>query len=127
MEFLFHAHSGLRYLVLLTGVVAVLYYAYHWLGRPQERASRVLLAVFTGLLDLQVLLGIALVVGGTFYPALMGHLTMMLLAVVAAHLFSVLSRRSEEVRRANGLAVAGVLLSLVLVVGGILAIGRAVV
>jgi heme A synthase len=128
MEFLFHAHSGLRYLILFVGVVAALYYAYARVAdRPRGKGDRVLFAAYVGMLDLQLLLGLAMVIGGTFYPALMGHLTMMVLAVAAAHLFSVLSRRSEDSRRAHGLSLAGVVLSLVLIVGGITAIGRDIV
>ncbi|HEX2191163.1 MAG TPA: hypothetical protein VHG51_19800, partial [Longimicrobiaceae bacterium] len=93
MNFLYHAHSGVRYLVLLAGLLAVLYLAFGWAtGRPYDRAARVLGAVFTGTLDLQVLLGILLLFVRPFYGALMGHVVMMLLALIAAHGFSVYSR-----------------------------------
>lgn len=127
MTFLFYAHSGLRYLVLLVGIVAVLHAAYA-LARhvPQGKVGRVTTAIYTGLLDLMVLLGVGLLIGGIWYPALMGHLTLMLLAVLVAHATSVLARNSEDARRATKLRLAGIALSLLLVVGGILAIGRSV-
>ncbi|HEV2130076.1 MAG TPA: hypothetical protein VGR27_03180 [Longimicrobiaceae bacterium] len=127
-SFLFHAHSGIRYLVLLAGAMAVLFFAAAWITRrPPDRAARVVMAVFAGVLDLQVLLGIVLVITGIFYPALIGHIVMMLLAVVFAHGFSIASRRSSSPRRSSGLALGGVLLAMGAIISGILAIGRAVI
>jgi heme A synthase len=122
---IFHAHSGLRYLVLLAAVVALIVTALGTFGRkPYERPSRISMAAFTGLLDLQILLGIVMVVLGCFYPALMGHLMMMILAAAAAHGCSVYARKQADGRRAHTVALVGVVLALVLIVGGISAIGR---
>lgn len=122
---IFHAHSGLRYLVLLAGVAALIVTALGVFGRkPYERPSRIAMAVFTGVMDLQVLLGIAMVVFGCFYPALMGHLMMMVVAVAAAHGLSVYARKQADGRRAHTIALVGVVLALGLIVGGISAIGR---
>ncbi|HSU14618.1 hypothetical protein [Longimicrobium sp.] len=122
---IFHAHSGLRFLVLLAGVVALIVLALGVFGRrPYERPSRISMAVFTGVMDLQVLLGIVMVVLGCFYPALMGHLAMMILAAVAAHGCSVYARKQTDGRRAHTVALVGVVLALLLIVGGISAIGR---
>lgn len=124
---LYHAHSGLRYLVLLAGLIAVLYYAAAYFGRrPAERMGRVLMSTFVGFLDIQILLGLALVLLGIYYPALIGHIVMMVLAAVAAHAASVVARRAPEVRRAHGIRLVGVAGSLLLIVGGIMAIGRSV-
>ena len=125
MTGIYHAHSGVRYLVLLLGIVAIVLYLYKFLARrPATRGDRILMTVLTGAVDLQVLLGLILVVGGIFYGALMGHLLMMLLALVALHAASVLARRSTDDRRTHGIRLGGILLSLVLVVGGIMAIRR---
>lgn len=124
---LYHAHSGLRYLVLLAGLAAAAVLLSGFLSRkPWGKPSRVSLAVYSGLMDLQVLLGIAMVALGRFYPALIGHLMMMLLAVVAAHGFSVVARKQADGRRAHSLGLIGVVLSLVLIVFGILAIRESV-
>lgn len=126
MNILYNAHSGLRFLVLLAAAVAIVVLLYGvTTGRP-VKAARGLAAAFTGLLDLQVLLGIALVIGGIWYPALMGHVTMMVLAAVVAHGASVMARRRKEPRAAMQLQLAGIVLALVLIVGGIMAIGRSV-
>lgn len=122
---IFHAHSGLRYLVLIAAVVAVIVLAMGAFGRqPFGKASRISLAAFSGLLDLQILLGIALVVMGCFYGALMGHLMMMILAAVAVHGLSVYARKQADARRAHTVALVGVVLALALIAGGIGAIGR---
>ena len=57
---LFAAHSGLRFLVLLAGLFVVLYSLAGFFGkREYSTAMARLAAVFTGLLHLQVLTGIA--------------------------------------------------------------------
>ena len=125
IDALFHAHSGLRFLVLLAAVAALVVQAMGVFGhREYGRASRISMAAFAGLLDLQVLLGIAMVVLGCFYGALMGHLMMMVLAAAALHGCSVYARKQADPRRAHTVGLVGVVLALLLIVGGISAIGR---
>lgn len=126
MNALYHAHSGLRYLVLLgaVGAIVVLGYGLATGGRP--RATRAVAATFTGLLDLQVLLGIALAIGGMLTAKATGHVVMMVLAVVVAHAASSIAGRATDERRELTVRLVGVVLSVVLIVGGILAIGRGV-
>jgi heme A synthase len=125
MTGLFYAHSGVRYLVLLLGLVALVLFAYAFFARrPATKVHRIVMAAFTGVLDLQVVLGILLVIGGLVYDALIGHLMMMLLAVVAAHGAGVLARRAQDDHRAHGIRLAGVVLALLLIAGGVMAIGR---
>ena len=122
---LFYAHSGLRYLILLIGVAAVVNSALALRSeRPSNSADRVLMGAFSGLLDLQLLLGFAMVALGLLYSALIGHIAMMLLAVVVAHVCSVVARKAPDPRRAHAMRLAGVLGALLLIVGGIMAIGR---
>lgn len=126
MDVLFHAHSGLRYLVLLAGVVAVVVLAAGWLGRrPLGRLARIATGAFVGLLDLQVLLGIALLIGGRLAPGIWGHAVLMVVAAAVVHVASAVNRRQPAPRHV--LPLAGVLLALTLVVGGILAIRDSVV
>ena len=127
MNVLFHAHSGLRYLVLLAGVVAFVYCLVAALrSRPWDRTGRILMGVFTGVLDLQVVLGVILVFVWPFYPALWGHLTMMLLAAAAAHIGSTLNKRRPPERRSHMTAALGAAGALALIVGGIAAIQRSI-
>jgi hypothetical protein len=126
MTALYHAHSGLRYLVLLAAVVAILALAYALASGRGARAARILPAVFTGLLDLQILLGIGLVMGGVFPDAAVGHLVMMVLAALVAHGASLLGKRASSVRREQVVRLAGIVIALALIIGGIMALGRSV-
>jgi hypothetical protein len=124
---LFHAHSGLRYLVLLAGVASFLYSIVAAVSnRPWDRGGRVIFTAFVGLLDLQVLLGLILVFVWPFYPALWGHIVLMVLAAAAAHFTSIVNRRRPPEQRKHLTAALGAAGAVVLVVGGIAAIGRSV-
>jgi heme A synthase len=126
MRFLYQAHSGLRYLVLLAAVAAVIALVYALATRRAGRSARVLPAVFTGLLDLQVLLGLSLVIGGVMPDIVVGHLAMMVIALVVAHGASIAGRRANSERRELVIRLVGIVLALLLIVGGIMALGRSV-
>ena len=122
-QMIFYAHSGLRFLVLLSGAIAAAVLLWGWRSnRPFAGQARAATAVFTGTLDLQVLLGLAAVFTRPWYGALIGHLVMMVAAALAAHFVLAYARKQAEPRRANQVAFAGVVLALLLIVGGIMAI-----
>ena len=124
MRMLFFAHSGLRYLVLVVGLGALAYFAYAAAtGKGSDRAEKVLGSAFVGLLDLQGLIGIGMVALGLYYSALLGHIFMMIAAAVIAHVAMAMAR-SAPPEKAVKLRLAGVLVALILIVGGIMAIGR---
>ena len=119
------AHSGLRYLVLLAGIAALLYFAYAgFANKGNRKTGRSIGAAFCGLLDLQIVLGLVLVATGLFYGALMGHLFMMIIAAVVSHGAMVLGRNQEDESKGNKVRFAGVLVTLLLIVAGIMSIGR---
>lgn len=120
MDTLFMAHSGLRYLVLLAGAAAVLWLGWRtFSGAGSDRAGRGLTAAFLGTLDLQLVLGLALFLGGRRPEGIHLHMTLMILAAVAGHVGSVVAKRGTP-RPAP--ALAGAVLALGLIAGGILAI-----
>lgn len=122
---LFYAHSGLRYVVLLLAAAAIAYHAYGLATRrPVDRAARGTAGAFAGALDLQILLGVALMASGIFYGALMGHLMMMVLAAVAAHGGILVAKKAVEPRRYYTATLAGMVVAIVLIVLGVSAIGR---
>lgn len=123
MTGLFYAHSGLRYLVLLLGIVNVVVLA-SALARsaPVGKLHRALGAAFAGLLHLQVLLGLGMVLGGTWYPQLIGHIVLMIAAAAVAQVALSMNRRRPE--PGHKLPLAGVVGSLVLIAAGVMAIGR---
>ena len=122
-NFLLNAQSGLRYLILLGGVLTVLYAVYGVAsGRAYDKTIRILSSAFVGTLHLQILLGFALLLSGIFQPALMGHIFMMLFAAAAAQIpVSVMRRRPEDLKSYMPHGI-GALTALALIAGGILAI-----
>ena len=125
---LFFAHSGLRYLVLLTGVLVLGYAGYgQATKREYDKTMRILAAVFTGAIDLTVLFGVAHLFSGVFYPQLSGHIASMVLAATVAHVVSAVMKRRPVAERTFLPHIVGTLVVLGLVVVGIMAIGRPIV
>ena len=125
MTIVFYAHSGIRYLVLLVAVAALAYLLFGLATRRDfDKLAGALTGAYLGLLDLQVLIGVALYLLFPSRPALIGHAVMMLAAVTVGHVANIMNKRREQ--KSYGVAFGGVAVSLLLVVGGIMAIGRAV-
>ena len=125
---LFYAHSGLRYLVLLTGVLVILYALWGVMSkRPYDKTMRILSLLFVMSIDLTALLGVSYLFVGTFYPQLGGHIVTMILAVVVAHVVSAVMKRRPVEERTYMPHVLGTAIVLGLVATGILAIGRPIV
>lgn len=125
---LIQAHSGLRYLVLLTGVACIAYAIYGLAkGRPYDKRMRILAAAFVGSIDLTVLAGVAAILAGSFYPGLGGHVAMMILATAVVHIVSAVTKRRPPEERTYAPHVVGTAIALALVVMGTLALGRPVV
>ena len=127
-SFILNAHSGLRYLILLAGVLTVLYAAYGVAsGRAYDKTMRILASSFAGTIHLQLLLGFGLLFSGLFQPSVTGHLFMMLLGAACAQIpVSVMRRRPEEQKSYMPHGI-GALVALALIAGGILSIGRPIV
>lgn len=120
---LFYAHSGLRFLVLLSALMAIAVLLWGWSAwRPYDGQSRAITTVFTSVLGLQFLLGVALIFTRPWYGPLMGHLIMMFAAVGVAHGVTGYARKQPDPRRAHMISLIGVALALVLMIGGIMAI-----
>lgn len=117
-------HSIVRWLILIVALAAIVKFA---LGLAQKRAydkmSNGLMAGFSGLMDLQALLGIIVLLwdgfAGVGFPMYrIEHAITLLLAVVVAHLPARWKKAADNVRYRNGLlAILG---SLLLVVLGIM-------
>jgi hypothetical protein len=123
MTGLLHAHSGLRFLILLLGVLNVVVLGAGLAGKkPFSKVHRVLGASFAGALHLQLVLGVSMVAMGRYYPALIGHMVMMIFAAVAAQAAFSVNRRRET--PSLQLPLAGVVVALVCIFGGVMSIGR---
>ena len=92
MNILFMAHSGLRWLILLVAAVAIVKFALGWLqGSEFKGMDRGLTSAFSGLMDLQVTLGIIFLLwsgfsGAGFPTYRIEHGFIMILAAVVGHL-----------------------------------------
>ncbi len=126
--FLFHTHSGLRYLILLAGIATVAYALYgRATGRPHDRNMKNLAVAYRALLDVNLFLGVAMIVTGYGFTNDLGvHIVLMVLATAVAHVVpAVMRKRPPERRTVLPYAVATTI-SLAVVVLGILAIQRPV-
>lgn len=125
---LLNAHSGLRYLVFLSALLVIAHAAYGMAtGRDYDTRMRILSAVFTGFIDLTVVLGLANLFTGSFYPQLGGHIVMMVFAAVIAHVVHGVMKRRPADKQSYAPHLAGTLITLVVIVVGIMAIGRPIV
>ncbi len=118
-------HSWLRWAVLLVALVALVKLIAGLAGkRPFDRMASGLLAAFSGLLDLQVVLGVVLLIigwqgfaaaGGGFPLQQVEHLGVMLVAAVVAHLPARWKAQPDAVRTRNTLIVLVIVLALIVV------------
>lgn len=120
-------HWSIRYLVLIAGVLAIVASAAQWKRTPASGVVRITSAAFTGSLDLQILIGLFMLLVRPFYGALIGHISMMVMAAVIAHVGSIRARKREPGQSGAPLRVFAFTIALVLIVGGLMAIQRPVI
>lgn len=120
---LFQAHSGIRYLVLLAGVIALIA-ALIAASRGGNGPDAMLTRIFVGVLDLQVLLGIILLVVRPFYGQLIGHIVLMVAAAAIAHIGSTRAKKQTVATAASRMRAITIGVALLAIVAGIMAIGR---
>jgi hypothetical protein len=112
---LFHTHSGLRWLVVLATVVALVYML---LGLVRKTAytglAHRIMIIFSGLITLQWVVGlILLLVRGTFAGYEFEHALTMTIAVGVSHMHMRFRRAADSVRYRNGLLIVVAVLVLV--------------
>jgi len=123
MNILLMIHSVLRWVILLVAVIAIVKFLIGWLRRSQFKGmDRGLMSGFSGLLDLQVTIGLILLIWGGFagigFPAYrIEHGVIMVLAAVTAHQSARWKNADDSTRFRNDLFL--ILGTLVLVLIGI--------
>ena len=123
MNILLMAHSGLRWLVLLIALIAIIKFLLGWLTRsPFKGMDRGLMSGYSGLLDLQSVLGIIFLLwngftGAGFPRYRLEHGLIMIVAAGVAHVSSRWKNAEDAVRFRNNLFL--IVASLVLVLIGI--------
>ncbi|HJT80977.1 MAG TPA: hypothetical protein VJ719_07260 [Chthoniobacterales bacterium] len=132
------AHNLIRWLVLIAAIVALVSAFSGWSGsKPMTAAVRRCGAVFVATLDLQFLIGLVLyLVASPITKAAfqnmaaamkdheprfftVEHTTYMLIAIIAAHVGSALSRKGKTDARKYRGAVIGYGISLIVILAGI--------
>ncbi|MBL1215393.1 MAG: hypothetical protein HND52_18650 [Ignavibacteriae bacterium] len=116
MTALFHAHSGIRYLVLLFAVIAIVYFAYGLLTKkPYDKTARMLGVIFNSSLDLNVLLGIILLFVKGYFSYQLMHIIYMFAALAAAHVLTAVNKKRKTPSYQIALLAIAVPLILVLI------------
>ena len=132
VDFFLKFHSGWRYLVLLGTFVTLAYFIYALVTSADSKRDKLVATVWAILVDIQVTLGLILFVLYIFDDAheikgqQIGHLfTMLLLVPPVVHFYSIYSKRNPnaDLKRLRTIGIAAPIVALILIVGGILALG----
>jgi hypothetical protein len=116
-------HSILRWVVVLVAVIAVIKFAAGWLAKQSYRSmDRGLMSGFTGLMDLQLLLGVILFIlwwveVDQLLRFRLEHALTMILAVAVAHLAVRWRSEPDRIKFRNNLIA--IVVSMLLVVVGV--------
>ena len=111
MSFLLIVHSYLRWLILIVALVAVIKFAIGWRrGSAFQRVDRIFASAFSGLMDLQALVGLILLVwggvAGVGFPSFrIEHTVTMIIAAVVAHLHVLWKNADDQKRFRNSLFI----------------------
>ncbi len=118
MDILLKSHAHFRWIVVLVAIIAVLVFLLTWLQRKDSKLDRTLMAIFTGCIDLQWLMGLILFI----YIATTSGLTRrhwehgftLTLALVLAHLSAKWKNAPTAIRARNYLFISlGVILLII--------------
>jgi hypothetical protein len=114
-------HSIVRWIIVLIGLVSFVRSLLVLTGRaPGSKMDRGLMSGFTGLLDLNVLLGLIVIVGlGEWEPQQIEHAVTNVIAVVVAHIFAQRAKKIEDTKLKARMNALGVLISLLIIVLGV--------
>jgi FtsH-binding integral membrane protein len=112
-------HSLNRWLIVIVGVLAAGKFLIGWLGnREYQSMDRALMSGYTGLLDLQLLLGIILLITRGVVRYQIEHAITMVIAVVLAHLARLWRDKEDKTKFRNNFIVITV--GLILIAVGVL-------
>jgi len=122
MDIILTLHGLMRWLVAIAGLIAIIKFAIGWLTKAEYKpVDKRIMSVFTIFLDINLLLGLILLfgLGDGFPPNRLEHATIMILAVITAHLSAIWRNSpSSAVKFRNNLIV--VLIALALVAMGVI-------
>jgi hypothetical protein len=116
MAILLEIHSILRWFVVIVGIVAIVKFLVGWVRKSEfDKMDRGLATGFSGLVDLQVTLGLLYFLitglGGAGFPMFrIEHTVTMLIAAAVAHAPAMFKKRPWNKYAVNFFAVVGALL-----------------
>lgn len=118
-RFLCYTHTGLRWLVVLAALVALVWLVIGYLRKQEySGSSRALMTIFSSAVGLQWVIGaVYFVVYGLDVGYRWGHAVLMTLALAAAHLHVMVKKRPTNTRYLFG--IGSIILVAVLVVLGV--------
>ena len=103
MSFVLMLHSILRWIIVVVGLIALVKFLMGWVRKTEfAKMDRGLSAGFSGLVDLQVTLGLIYLLwsgfaGGAGFPMFrIEHMVTMLIAAVVAHLPSFMKKAENK-------------------------------
>jgi hypothetical protein len=122
MDYLLMLHALVRWAIVAVSVIVIVKFAVGWRGGAFAKMDQGLQSGFSGLMDLQMLLGLIFffwsgLTGGGWPTYRIEHIITMTLAVVVAHLPAMWKKQPDPIRFRNGLFA--VLASLALIFAGI--------
>ena len=123
MLILLEIHSIVRWLIVVIGIVAIVKFAIGWARKSTfDKMDRGLSAGFSGLMDLQVTLGLLYFFitgfGGVGFPMVrIEHMVTMLLAAVAGHAPAMFKKKAWN---KHAVALAAIIVALLLVYVGVM-------
>lgn len=118
MDFVLTLHSINRWIIVVVAVIGLIKFLIDWLrSSTYQPVDRGLMAAYTGLLDLQLLMGIILLIDRGFALRPLEHAMTMLVAIILAHLSRVWRDKPDQVKfRNNFLAI---LVGILLIIAGV--------
>lgn len=118
MDIILTIHSLNRWLIVAVGVIAAVKFLAGWLGKSSyQPLDQRLMTIYTILLDIQLLLGIILLIGMGLLGYRIEHAITMIVAIVLAHLSRLWRDKEDRVKfRNNFLAIT---VGLLLIVAGV--------
>ena len=119
MDFILTLHSLNRWLIVVVGVIAAIKFLVGWLRKSEYQSlDGRLMLIYTILLDIQLLMGIILLLSGALVRYRIEHAITMIIAIVLAHLSRLWRDKDDPVVfRNNFLAIA---VGLLLIVAGVM-------
>jgi hypothetical protein len=116
MNVLLILHSLIRWAIVIVTVIALVRFAWAWLRRsPMNRSDSLLMTIFVRLLEVQMLVGLILLLwigfAGAGFPSYrLAHAGTMIVAVIVGHLPRRWQNADASIRaRNNVIAILGVL------------------